>query len=264
MPAVSEIAADLAAEHHELEEILTPLGPDQWALDTPSPGWTVADQVGHLSYFDRTAALAITDPEGFKAYLVDVLDQLSADGTDFTLSETRSLEYHQLLDLWNKERVNLIEASQQLHEDTRLPWYGPDMGAKSFLTARLMETWAHGQDICDTVGVTPRPTDRLRHIAQLGVITRGWSYINRGMEPNPTPVLVTLTAPSGAVWDWGQKDAAESITGAAVEFGQVVTQRRNLADTDLTVVGAAATEWMTMAQAFAGGPTNGPKAGTTP
>lgn len=262
MPTVSEITADLAAEHAALAELLHPLDEDDWALDTPSPGWTVADQVGHLAYFDHTAALAVNDPAAFKAYLADALARFATGDMDFTLEKARSLDHDQLLVYWTEERNALVAAAATLAEDTRLAWYGPDMGAKSFLTARLMEAWAHGQDICDTLGVTGEPTDRLRHIAQLGVITRGWSYVNRGMEPDATPVHVGLSAPSGATWEWGDAGADESIVGSALDFCQVVTQRRHWSDTDLVVSGDAATEWMTIAQAFAGGSTDGPKAGT--
>ena len=136
------------------------------------------------------------------------------------------------------------------------------MGAKSFLTARLMEAWAHGQDIVDTLGASRSASDRLRHIAQLGVITRGWSYINRGLEVPEGNVSVTLTAPSGDVWEWPHENADATVSGKAEEFCLVVTQRRHVDDTDLTINGELARDWMLQAQAFAGGPTDGPAAGT--
>jgi uncharacterized protein (TIGR03084 family) len=145
-----------------------------------------------------------------------------------------------------------------LDDDTRVEWYGPSMGAKSFLTARLMETWAHGQDVCDAVGATRAPSDRVRHIAQLGVITRGWSYVVRGETAPDVPVRVELTAPSGALWAWGADDTGEQIAGRAIDFALVVTQRRHVDDTDLAVDGDAALDWMRKAQAFAGTPTTGP------
>ena len=262
MPTVAEITADLAAEHEDLDEIVAPLAPDQWALNTPSPGWTITDQIGHLAYFDRTAALAITDGEAFKAAAREVLAAFSDGGTDPTLTEPRAMAPTDLLDWWRAGRRDLIEAAGSLGEKTRLPWYGPDMSAKSFLTARLMETWAHGQDIADTLGVERAATDRLRHIAQLGVITRGWSYANRGLEADQRPVRVELAAPSGTTWSWGDDDAPDTVVGPAEDFCQVVTQRRHADDTDLVVTGDAAREWMEVAQAFAGGPTDGPAAGS--
>ena len=65
--SVRDVASDLLAEHDALDAIVAPLPDDAWATPTPSPGWSVADQIGHLTYFDGTAALAITDPDAFAA-----------------------------------------------------------------------------------------------------------------------------------------------------------------------------------------------------
>ncbi len=263
MATVAEITADLAAEHEDLDRVLAALTPEQWALATPSPGWTVADQVGHLGYFDRAAALAITDPDGFRAEAEQMFERVAADGMDVTLAEPRALAPDRLLAWWRQGRKALIDAAGALSEDARLAWYGPDMSAKSFLTARLMETWAHGQDVADAVGVEREPTSRLRHIAQLGVLTRGWSYLNRGLEADRSPIRIDLEAPTGEAWTWGDADAEQSISGPAEHFCQVVTQRRHVDDTELVVRGEAAREWMELAQAFAGGPTDGPRRGAS-
>ena len=261
MPTVAEVTADLAAEHEDLATILDGLAPDQWALPTPAAGWDVADQVGHLAYFDRAAAQAINDPEAFPDHVATLFEAIASKGMDCTLDEPRAMTPETLATWWAEGRAMLIEAASTLGEDTRLPWYGPEMGSKSFLTARLMEAWAHGQDVCDAVGATRLPTDRLRHIAQLGVITRGWTYVNRGLEASTAPIRVTLAAPSGGEWEWGDPDANDEIAGEAVDFCHVVTQRRHVDDTALAVTGSAAREWMELAQAFAGGPTDGPNAG---
>ncbi len=150
-------------------------------------------------------------------------------------------------------------AASTFDNDTRIAWYGPSMGSKSFLTARLMEAWAHGQDIVDAVGADRIATDRLRHIAQLGFITRGWTYMNRGLEVPSTPVRVELTSPSRETWSFGPDDAPESIVGPALDFCLVTTQRRHVDDTDLVVTGDSAREWMEKAQLFAGPPSDGPR-----
>jgi uncharacterized protein (TIGR03084 family) len=166
-----------------------------------------------------------------------------------------------LLRHWRQARRRLAEAAADLGDDDRVEWYGPSMGAKSFLTARLMECWAHGQDIVDTVRVLRPATDRLRHIAQLGVITRRWTYLNRGAEPPEGEIRVELTAPSGDHWTWGPDDADGRVTGPALDFCLVVTQRRHLDDTDVEATGEIARDWLEQAQAFAGPPTDGPQAG---
>lgn len=263
---VNEVLDDLVAEQQALDTIVAGLTDDQWALATPSPRWTVTDQIGHLTFFDTTAALAINDTDAFVAHRTELIsqfaDELAVD--DFTLGAFRRLSTADQLAAWRQHRDELAAAGRTLANDTRVEWYGPSMGSKSFLTARLMEVWAHGQDICDTVGATRSSTDRVRHIAQLGVITRGWSYIVRGEQAPEGDVRVELTAPSGDVWEWGPEGAHDRVTGAADDFCLVVTQRRHVDDTDLAVTGEIARDWMTKAQAFAGGATTGPSPkGTT-
>lgn len=260
---VGTVLNDLVAEQQALDDVVAPLPPSDWATPTPSPRWTVADQIGHLTYFDTTAALAIRSPEAFGAHRAELVerfaDELAVD--EATLGPFRRLTPLEQLTEWRTRRADLADAAGTLDDDTRVEWYGPSMGAKSFLTARLMEVWAHGQDVCDAIGAERPATDRLRHIAQLGVITRGWSYAVRGEQVPDEPVHVRLTAPSGDVWTWGAGDSDARVDGPALDFCRVVTQRRHVDDTDLTVSGAAARDWLTKAQAFAGAPTDGPMAG---
>lgn len=264
---VTDVLADLLAEQQALDDIVAGLDTDQWQLPTPSPGWTVADQIGHLTYFDRNAALAITDAAAFQDTMHALLGSGRDDGTsadDMPLGPYRAMSPDELLAAWRAGRGELAAAAATLANDTRIAWYGPSMGAKSFLTARLMEVWAHGQDIVDAVDAdggdaTREPTDRLRHIAQLGFITRGWTYVNRGLDVPTVPVRVELTSPSGETWSFGPDDpAAESIAGPAIDFCLVPTQRRHVDDTALVVTGAAARDWMEKAQLFAGPASDGP------
>ena len=207
---LAAIRRDLIAEQEALDAIVTGLTPDQWALPTPSVRWSVADQIGHLTYFDGAAVVAISDRDAFTVMIGELLAVVPAGDEamdDLTLGSFRRMTADELLGTWRTHRQRLAEASLGLDEGQRVSWYGPAMGAKSFLTARLMETWAHGQDIADAVGATRPATDRLVHIAQLGFLTRGWSYANRGLEPPTDPVRVELTSPSGAIWAFGPEDA---------------------------------------------------------
>ncbi|HUF99465.1 MAG TPA: TIGR03084 family metal-binding protein [Ilumatobacter sp.] len=263
---LSEVLADLIAEQRALDAIVSRINDEEWALPTPSPRWSITDQIGHLTFFDGTAALAITDEPAFIAHRSDfrakLADPPSVD--DATLADFRSLSPKQQLAAWRGRREALETAAHTLADDSRVEWYGPSMGAKSFLTARLMEVWAHGQDVVDTltaagIAAERSDTDRLRHIAQLGVITRGWSYLVRGATAPDADIRVELEAPSGTTWEWGPADATQSVSGPAGDFCRVVTQRRNVADTELDVVGDEALDWMQKAQAFAGAPTTGPE-----
>ncbi|MHB8379177.1 MAG: TIGR03084 family metal-binding protein [Acidimicrobiales bacterium] len=250
---------DLVDEQSALDDLVTGLSDDEWHRATPSVGWTVADQIGHLAYFDSTAATAITNPDAFRLGVDELVGGATRDGVDaFTLGAFRRLSTKQQLATWRRARSELSAAALALGGETRVPWYGPSMGARSFLGARLMETWAHGADVAETLNVERRATGRLRHVAQLGFITRKWSYLVRGEEPPTGDVRLALTGPSGDLWTWGRDDADDSITGPAEEFCLVATQRRHVEDTSLET-GALGYHWLVRAQAFAGAATDGPK-----
>jgi uncharacterized protein (TIGR03084 family) len=256
---VSDVLADLTAEQDDLDALVDNLSNDDWTQPTASPGWPVADQIAHLTYFDRAAAIAIDDPTAFAALASELFDAAGSDHVDdVTLGPYRTLLRSELIDAWRSNREALATAAAGLADDDRVEWFGPSMGSKSFLTARLMECWAHGQDIALATNVSRVATDRLVHIARLGFITRGWSFMNRGLGAPTDPVSVSLTAPSGAVWRFGDASVTESVSGSAEDFCLVVTQRTHVDDTDL-VMTPLAREWLIIAQAFAGPPTDGPR-----
>ena len=262
---MKQICSDLNWEQDTLDDLVSGLATDEWNITTLCADWTIKDEICHLAYFDHTARLAATDSEVFTQHLIEDFGQVKDmdEVTAITLSRGRAMEIDALLDWWRAERRQLNSALAGLGPKDRLPWYGPPMSALSFATARLMETWAHGQDIYDTLNQKRPASPGLKHVAHLGVTTFGWSFANRGQEVPDTSVHVSLTAPSGETWTWGgDADAAETITGPAADFCLVVTQRRHVDDTALAVNGDTARQWMLVAQAFAGPPDNGPAAGT--
>lgn len=257
--AWAALRADLAAESRDLDEILAGLEAAGWERDTPAEGWAIRDQVSHLAWVDDAAVTALTDPERFRAEAAAMLAATGegrdpADRMARMARELRGRTAAELLEWFRASRARLLDTFSQTDPAIRAPWYGPSMSAASSATARLMETWAHGQDIADALGVERVPTARLRHVAHLGVRTREFAYANRGLAAPGQPVRVVLTAPDGGTWAWGPDGAADRVTGPALDFCLAVTQRRHLADTRLTVTGPAAAEWMGIAQAFAGPP----------
>ena len=136
------------------------------------------------------------------------------------------------------------------------------MSVRSSITARLMETWAHGQEIYDQLGINRVEDDRIKNIVIIGMNTFGWTFANRNLEvPEKIPRLFLLS-PSKIKWEWNKDNKEDSITGNASEFCQVVTQVRNINDTSLKVTGNIAKKWMSIAQCFAGPPEDPPKVGT--
>lgn len=248
---MDQICTDLEAEHAALDAVVATLSEDAWNADTPADGWDVKDTIVHLIQADVAARIAATDPERFK----EVKTGAQSGGLGGVFGTKGDKSGAEILTWWRDERTQMLTAFRARQPKERIPWFGPDMSTLSFATARLMETWSHGQDIADTVGVAWESTDRLRHVAHIGVSTRGWSYVNRGMEAPEGPVRVELVAPTGETWTWGPDDAEDRLTGSAEEFCLVVTQRRRPEETSLLAEGPLAEGWIAIAQAFAGPPT---------
>ncbi len=245
------ICDDLVDEHSQLDDVLAELTESQWGLATASAGWAIRDQVSHLWFFDQRALMALTDPDEFAD---DAKKLMSSGGTEVSVGPGRTMSGWELIEAWRSDRSRLVQVARGVDASTRVPWYGPAMGARSFITARLMETWAHGQDVHDALGVTREATERLRHVAHIGVRARPFSYAIRQMELPDDDVYVALTTPSGDTATWGLPTAVDSVRGPMLDFCLVVTQRRHRADTALDISGPAAEEWMAIAQAFAGAP----------
>ncbi|MFC0503918.1 TIGR03084 family metal-binding protein [Micromonospora costi] len=251
MVDLTDLLADLADESEALEALVRPLPPAAWARPTPAPGWSVAHQIAHLAWTDHVALLAATDADAF-------ISSVSAAPDPARLVDYGAEEFlappADLLDRWRAGRASLAAALATVPSGQKLPWYGTRMSAASMATARIMETWAHGEDVADALGVDRPATDRLRHVAHLGVRTLGHGFAAHGRPVPTAPVRVELAGPAGDTWSWGPADAADRLTGPARDFCLLVTQRRHRADLALTATGPVAEEWLDVAQAFAGPP----------
>jgi len=249
-----QIAKDLLEEGQALKDLLDSLGDADWERRTPFKGWTINRVVSHLHGSDKAAVLALQSRDEFEAVKSDPARVNAVMNPTQTGARLRA-------DWWAyfSEMCERLGASDPKF---RVPWFGPDMGVMMFTTARQMETWAHGQDIYDLLKRPRNNTDRIRNIAVIGVRTYGWTFANRKLDPPGPEPYVRLTAPSGETWEFNEPSADNYVEGSAVEFCHVVTQGRNIADVNLTVVGEPATRWMAIAQCFAGPPENPPAPGS--
>jgi uncharacterized protein (TIGR03084 family) len=258
-----EQAIDFRDESESLYRLLASLSDDEFNAPTQFKQWTPNDVLGHLHTWNCAASLSLTDENDFPAFMKNVMRAFeSSDMRGFERDWCKGLSGKALLEAWWEFCVHVSKRFESAEPKARVKWVGPDMSVRSSITARLMETWAHGQSLYDLLGVQRQDSDRIKNIAILGVNTFGWAYKNRGLAiPDAVP-LVRLTAPSGDTWEWNAEDTMDCIEGSATEFCQVVTQVRNVADTTLTVRGETAAQWMSIAQCFAGPPENPPAPGT--
>jgi len=258
--AMLQQAVDFREESEALYALLAPLSESELQTKTAFKGWTLNDVVGHLFIWNQAAELTLRDSEAFKKFFKEVISSGSLRA--FEQKKLSSLHGQALVKAWREQFLAMSELYGKADPSHRVKWAGPDMTVRSKITARLMETWAHGQEIYDQLGQIRKCEDRIQNIVILGVNTFGWTYKVSGLKvPGAMPYL-RLESPSGQLWTFGEPSTDECIEGMAEEFCQVVTQTRNIADTDLKVVGPTAQDWMSRAQCFAGGPETPPAPGT--
>lgn len=248
-----EQAVDFREESEALYRLLEPLQDQDFERATQFKRWSPNAVLTHLHMWNWAAELSLGDPDGFTQFLSSIAQALSSGSLrDFEQQWIAGRHGRALLAEWREFYLPMAQRFEQADPKQRVKWAGPDMSVRSSISARLMETWAHGQALYDLLGVERVDGDRIRNIAQLGINTFGWTFINSGLEvPAPVP-CVRLEAPSGACWEWNADNESDRVEGSATEFCQVVTQTRNIADTSLRVSGPVATRWMAIAQCFAG------------
>ena len=259
MTLLDDLLADLKAEGDRLWALVSGLDDSTdggWRTPTPAPGWTVATQVAHLLWTDEVAVVAATDKERWDELVLAAIEDPTGY-VDTCALEVARLAPPALLARWGSAREALGRTLREYPEGQKMPWFGPPMSAASMATARFMETWAHSLDVHEALGVRAEPTDRVRHVAHLGVRTRNFAFSVHDLPAPAEEFRVQLVAPSGETWAWGPEDAAQSVTGSAYDFCLLATQRIHRDDTDLVAVGADAERWLGIAQAFAGPPGEG-------
>lgn len=235
------LLADLVAEHQVLDELVTPLPPEVWAKPSPSPGWTLAHQIHHLDVSEGAALLALTGHS----------DQVFAP-TGRWPDRPLPNDPAEVLDNWRTSRAASLEVMSTLDAKDPVIWGNGPMTCRSFATARLMETWAHGLDCFTTAGVEPVDTDRLRHVAHIGFRALPYAFQSQGVNlPAPLSELrLELVSPSGEGWVYGNGNASQSITGSAAHWCRVATRRMDAADSDLVANGPLAQSVLTVARAY--------------
>lgn len=255
-------AEDFQQECTNIEQMVAGISVAEYDQSTGFKDWSINQILRHLHVWNHAAFLSLTDEPAFSDYIKQALGAVRDGGlTSFEREYLDDLSGLDLFETWRAFYPEMAAAFSKADPKARLPWAGPSMSARSSVTARLMESWAHAQAIYDAQGIDRISSDGIKNIVVLGLNTYGWTFINRKLDvPEPRP-SVRLTAPSGAIWDLGEPAEGELIEGKAEEFCQVVTQTRNIADTNLLVRGTNANRWMDFAQCFAGPPENPPEPG---
>ncbi|NNN22219.1 MAG: TIGR03084 family protein [Acidimicrobiales bacterium] len=242
---------DLSSEVHELSSLLGEIDLAAWKKITPSTPWSIQDSIGHLAYFDRVQALAIEEAGAFQT-IVERFVNYVGDPMEEHLKMSRSQDPSETLTWWKSSSTLMRGAFQNLEGFEKLPWFGPPMRAISALRARVMETWAHGQDIYDALGLKREATPRIYHVVHLGHRTVGWSFLSHGLEAPKDGIRFEIHANDGKIWEFGDPSCQDVIITSALDLALLVTQRRHRDDLTIEATGDNAKKWVEIAQVFAG------------
>ena len=259
-----EQAIHFKEESDALYKLLINADKNSFKLKTQFKSWTINDVLYHLHVWNIAALLSLKNENEFKEFMQNFMEAVKSGNSarEYEKILSDNAEGLDLLNLWKETYEKISNEFAKSDPKKRVKWAGPDMSVRSSITARHMETWAHGQEIFDQLGFERIDTDRIKNIVVIGVNTFGWTYINRNLSiPEKMPKL-SLLSPSNELWEWNEDNEEDMISGSASEFSQVVTQVRNINDTSLKVSGKIANEWMSIAQCFAGPPENPPEKGT--
>ena len=250
----------LVQECDDLDRIIVGLTDEQWQLATPAPGWTIAHQVAHLAATFRMAGLAAADPDAFTALVSSLSSNFNANVTH-ALNQYLNDSNEVLFKRWQTERADAIKSLSSVPDGQVVPWLVNPLPPAILAMAGMMEAFAHGQDIADTLGVERERTDRIWFLVAFAVRVWDFGYLARNEQPPATEFRFELTGPSGDVRTFGPEDAEQRITGSAVDFCLLTTRRRHRKDLDIQATGPDADHWVDIAQAYRGPAGEGRTAG---
>lgn len=163
-------AEDFRQESRALAAVLETLADAEFDQPTLFKGWTIDGVMGHLHIFNVAAQKTLESDVAFQEFFAPIQQALSAGKTllEAQFPWLDGLRGRALFEAWRSTSEQVADAYAAADPKQRVKWAGPDMSALSSITARQMETWAHGQEVFDVLGVTRTEQDRIRNIAHLG------------------------------------------------------------------------------------------------
>ncbi|MFE2209071.1 MULTISPECIES: TIGR03084 family metal-binding protein [Streptomyces] len=251
MMTANDVLKDLAAEIEETARLVEGLDEQSWHTATPATGWSVADQIAHLTFIFHLAGTAASDHEGF-ARIAEAAAGDFDGAVNSALQQFNGFPPGQLLGRFRALGRQSVESLAAVPEGEVVPWLVNPLPPAVLAAAGIMEIFGHGQDIADALGVRREPSERLRHLVFFIFLTRDFGYLSRGLTPPAEPFRIEATAPNGEVWAYGPEDAANRITGPAEDLCLLATRRRHRDDLAVVATGEEAERWLDLAQAYRG------------
>jgi len=254
-----EYAQALAGYSTTIDDLINDIDPQDWEAPSPAPGWTVRDQLAHLSFIYHIANLAVRDAQAFASALSAAPSMQAAIDND--IRRGRDLALPDLVDNWRGTRDRCVEAFAAANPGELVPWLVNPLPPAVLAAAGIMETFAHGLDIADALGERMPDSPALAHVVAFAVKVRDFGYEAHGLTPPSADFRFEISAMGGNVLTFGDENAEDYVIGSAYDFCQVVTRRRHHQDTDVVATGPHAPTWLTIAQSYRGNPGTGRQPG---
>ena len=193
-------AIDFREESEALYQIVKDLSDQELEQTTQFKNWTINDVLAHLHHWNLAADLSLKDEQVFLKWMGSIASHFGkAPLREVEKQTIGDLRGKELVQLWRDYYLEMSDRFENTDPKQRVKWAGPDMSVRSSITARLMETWAHGLAVYDLLGLQRADSDRIKNIAQLGINTFGWTFKNRGEDlPGKAPAVI-LTSPTVCV-----------------------------------------------------------------
>jgi uncharacterized protein (TIGR03084 family) len=245
----AEILEALEAEEEQLHQLLGSLDESQWSAPSKCRGWSVTDVVLHLAQTEEAVVAGVNDEA------IDIAHILAAKSVDEGMHQwvvsQRGDPAGEVLDRWNRARINALEALRSADPQEPLRWVAAPLKPATLATTRLSEHWIHAHDIADPLGLPYSDSDRLEHICWLAHRTLPFAFSAAGRALTQE-VRLELTSASGRRWSFGSDDAPVVVRGSAEQFCRVAGRRLSPEEApDLEGIGEGADEVLRLIRTYA-------------
>ena len=164
-------AHDFLKESKLLYELLLGRNESDYELITQFKNWSIEDVIGHLYLFNVAAIKTVDGPKSFEDFFIPFLQQMQKGKTmvEAQVPWLNGLSGKFLLNEWWESCLELERIYSNIDPKLRVKWAGPEMSARSSITARQMETWSHGHEVFDRLGEKRKEGDHIKNLSLIHI-----------------------------------------------------------------------------------------------
>ena len=195
---------------------------DDWNVESPCPGWTIADLVSHT--IDLEAMLA-ADPRPEHSPDWTALPHIASDFgrlTEIGVDYRRGRSREELLVELNEAHARAMARVESLPPNASIPWLRGDIPVPRLLGMRAFDIWMHEQDARVATGTVgnldgPGAAEAMQYLS--AGLPKVWG---KGVGAPANAVLhVVITEPglTGAFWIHMEEDGKAALVSSSETDG---------------------------------------------